>query len=68
MNKFQARERGRQYKGVKMPMVCTAKQRPPISWARNLIAPGPGAYAPGFMLPPAPQAKSGILVQSPFGP
>src|SRR5829696_414475 len=44
----------------------TNLQRPdcrPFAWARNSLLPVPGAYAPGFMLTPAPQAKSRFFVQ-----
>src|SRR5215218_10262005 len=47
----------------------TNLQRPdcrPFAWARNSLLPVPGAYAPGFMLAPAPQAKSRFFVQGRF--
>src|SRR5215208_7306695 len=46
--------------------MLTNLQRPdcrPFAWARNSLLPVPGAYAPGFMLAPAPQAKSRFFVQ-----
>jgi len=39
----------------------------PISWARNSLNSDPGACAPGFMLAPASQAKTALLVQSSLG-
>src|ERR1044072_3551537 len=37
---------------------------PAFAGSQNLLCLDPGAYAPGFMLPPASQAKTELFVQS----
>ena len=37
---------------------------PAFAGSKNLLCLDPGAYAPGFMLPPASQAKTELFVQS----
>ena len=51
---------------AKMPTICSAQSAAHLHGLKISIASSPGAYAPGFMLAPASQAKSRLFVQCQF--
>jgi hypothetical protein len=57
MTSFKPANAGDGIKVAQMPMILQAKDCRPFHGLPNSLLLGPGAYTPGFMLTPAPQAK-----------